>query len=241
MHDADAREPCPGDAKHARPGHVGFLAAPAESAPPEPDDSVAKGCDRRKVQGHRVVVDVATNHRGQPPTHLGDGSGASAAGAAALISCSFARTLLRDVCRKTVNRPFRVFPQTCVKPRKSNVSGLPRPAALSVRRRTGAEFDQSRLVGVQFEPVCRESVAEFGQESPGFLLVLKAHDEVVGVTDHDHVARGLPRASRGPRGRTRSAGRCSPAGVRSLLPAASLSHCASTPHPPARQRSAISG
>ena len=40
---------------------------------------------------------------------------------------SFAIALFRIVRRFTVKRPARVFPQTCVKPRKSNVFGLPSP------------------------------------------------------------------------------------------------------------------
>jgi hypothetical protein len=38
---------------------------------------------------------------------------------------SFACSLFRIVCLTTVNRPFRFFPQMCVKPRKLNVSGFP--------------------------------------------------------------------------------------------------------------------
>jgi hypothetical protein len=34
------------------------------------------------------------------------------------------------VSRTSAKRPFRVFPQTCVKPRKLKVSGLPRPFRL---------------------------------------------------------------------------------------------------------------
>src|SRR3954447_26092253 len=37
------------------------------------------------------------------------------------------------------------------------------------------------------------------QEAPGFVLMLEAHDDVVGIPDHDHVARGLtPSPACGP-------------------------------------------
>ncbi len=42
-----------------------------------------------------------------------------------LTSFSFACILFRIVRRRTANLPFLVFPQTCVKHRKSNVSGFP--------------------------------------------------------------------------------------------------------------------
>jgi hypothetical protein len=44
-----------------------------------------------------------------------------------LTSASFARNRFPDVCRFTANFPFLSFPLICVKPRKSNVSGLPSP------------------------------------------------------------------------------------------------------------------
>src|SRR5215472_11419694 len=47
-----------------------------------------------------------------------------------LMSRSFARMRLRIVLRLTVNRPSLFFPLMCVKPRKSNVSGLPSPLRL---------------------------------------------------------------------------------------------------------------
>ena len=45
----------------------------------------------------------------------------------AFTSLSFARNRFFIVCRRTVKRPFLVFAQMCVKPRKSNVSGSPSP------------------------------------------------------------------------------------------------------------------
>jgi hypothetical protein len=50
----------------------------------------------------------------------------------AFTSRSFACSLFRIVCLTTVNRPFRFFPQMCVKPRTLNVSGFPWPARVDV-------------------------------------------------------------------------------------------------------------
>jgi hypothetical protein len=44
-----------------------------------------------------------------------------------LTILSFARIRFAIVIRLIQNRPLLDFPQMCVKPRKSNVSGLPRP------------------------------------------------------------------------------------------------------------------
>ena len=44
-----------------------------------------------------------------------------------LTSRSFARNRFEIVNRRNPNRPSLVFPQICVNPRKSNVSGLPDP------------------------------------------------------------------------------------------------------------------
>ena len=46
----------------------------------------------------------------------------------AFTSFSFVCSLLRIVCRNTVNRPLRLFfTQLCVKPKKLNASGFPHP------------------------------------------------------------------------------------------------------------------
>src|SRR5438876_8051887 len=44
----------------------------------------------------------------------------------AFTSLSFACSLFRIVCRTTVNRPFRFFPQMCVKPETFDFLGFTR-------------------------------------------------------------------------------------------------------------------
>ena len=48
----------------------------------------------------------------------------------AFTSRSLAAIRLAIVLRRSAKRPVRVFPHMCVKPRKSNVSGRPRPRRL---------------------------------------------------------------------------------------------------------------
>ena len=78
----------------------------------------------------------------------------------ALTSLSFACNLFRIVCRSTVNRPFRFFPQMCVKPRKLNVSGFPCPRACRFSAAIRAELEQPRLLGMQLQAELREPLAQ---------------------------------------------------------------------------------
>src|SRR5215475_13421462 len=101
----------------------------------------------------------------------------------AFTSPSFACNLFRTVCRTTVNRPFRVVPQMCVKPRKLNVSGFPKPAR---RRFSAAEApnSSSRVFSrVQLQVELCESLAQFRQEPLGIRSVFKPHEEVIRVPD----------------------------------------------------------
>ena len=76
----------------------------------------------------------------------------------------------------------------CVKPRKSNVSGLPRPPPLAVQGGEPPELDQPRLVDVQLQAEPREPLAKIGVEPFGVVTMLKAHDEVIREAHDDHVA-----------------------------------------------------
>jgi len=70
---------------------------------------------------------------------------------------------LAIVLRFSMKRPFRFFPQICVKPRKSNVSGRPSPR-LPVPGGVPSELDQACLLGAQLQRDLRESLVQVGQE-----------------------------------------------------------------------------
>src|SRR5213593_1578426 len=97
-------------------------------------------------------------------------------------SFSLACHLERIVCRSTVNRPFRVFAQLCVKPRKLKVSGFPSPRPRRFRSACPTELDEARLVGMQRQAEPREAFAQVDEEAFGFLPMLKSHDEIIGKT-----------------------------------------------------------
>ena len=68
-----------------------------------------------------------------------------------LTSRSFAPMRLRIVLRLTVNRPNLFFPLMCLKPRKSNVSGLPSPLRFRFCSANRPELNPARLIWMQFQ------------------------------------------------------------------------------------------
>ena len=89
-----------------------------------------------------------------------------------LMSRSLACIRLRIVMRRNQNRPPLVNPQKCVKPRKSNVSGFPRPRALRPPGDEPPELDQPSLVGMQVQPELREPLAKISPKSLRIFLIL---------------------------------------------------------------------
>jgi len=79
-----------------------------------------------------------------------------------LTSRSSARVRLEIVTRLSMKRPLLAFAEMCVKPRKLNVSGLPRTPPLAATSGVPPQLDQVRLLGVRFhcglsEPASEES------------------------------------------------------------------------------------
>src|SRR5712691_3731500 len=112
-----------------------------------------------------------------------------------LISRSFADRRSRRLLRRIWNRPCRVRPQIWVKPRKSNVSGLPSP---SLARRAAAERPNviSRVFSgcnVSANSANRSRIMSRKRRPSAVGLVLEADHDVVRIT-HDHHVAGLDRA-----------------------------------------------
>jgi len=78
-----------------------------------------------------VVGHVASHHTVQPTTQMRDRL-VHTAFQFSLILTSAIRIRLAIVTRLSLNRPSLLVPQICVNPRKSNVSGLPRPRSQCV-------------------------------------------------------------------------------------------------------------
>jgi hypothetical protein len=73
------------------------------------------------------------------------------------------------------------------------------PALFAVLRRMAAELDQAGLVRVQRQRELPQPFVHRVSKAASVALMLEAHDCVIGVPDHDHVARGLaPSPALGP-------------------------------------------
>ena len=69
--------------------------------------------------------------------------------------------------------PVLDLPQICVNPRKSNVSGFPRPRAARRRAAYRPNSISRVLSGMQLQPELREPLAKIGQEPPRILPMLE--------------------------------------------------------------------
>ena len=83
--------------------------------------------------------------------------------------------------RRTMNRPKLFFPLMCVKPRKSNVSGLPSP--LRFRSRSAYLPTSIRRVffWVEFQPKFPQSFPEILQKAVRIRLILKSQDDLIRI------------------------------------------------------------
>jgi len=67
---------------------------------------------------------------------------------------------------------------------------LAEPARLAIPRGEPPEFDQPRLLGIQFQVELREPAAKISPEPLGVLPMLEPHHEVISETrDHDVAVR----------------------------------------------------
>ena len=168
------------------------LASTPKRLQPVPSHLVAKGRDGVDVAGHGVVGEMASHHARQPAPLLGDGQVPASLEARSFTCFSFARIRFLMVMRRSQKRPSLVFPQMCVKPKKSNVSGLPRPRS----DRFWAAKRPNSMRRVLSGCSSRLNFANRSRRSCEELLcitkMLEPDDEVIGEPGDDHVAPGVP-------------------------------------------------
>ena len=192
---------------HPLPGHPASLAATPKRLAPEPDDRFAER--RATPRCCRAPRNSGSARSGRwrasvPARGSGD---AMRRRISVLTEISFARIFFLLVTRLSLNRPFLVFAQMCVRPRNSNVSGLPVAAPGSILGGVPPELDQPRLLRMQLQTELREPVAQIGQEPLGVLTMLKARHVVVGEPRRGSRPRARGAAATGrPTGQTRSGG-----------------------------------
>jgi hypothetical protein len=78
----------------------------------------------------------------------------------------------------------------CVNPRKLNVSGLPFPDG-TVFGSEAAELHQTGFLRVNRESELPQSALHGYTEAPGIVSFVEPDDDVIGVSDHYHIACGI--------------------------------------------------
>src|SRR5512144_3074149 len=104
---------------------------------------------------------------------------------------SWAGTRFESVIRLSLKRPFLAFPQICVKPRKRNVSGFPRPRAF---RRSAANLPNSisRVFSVASSRLNSASLPRRSARNRSIISMLEAHHVIVSETHDDQIATRVP-------------------------------------------------
>src|SRR6267154_2130143 len=109
----------------------------------------------------------------------------------AFTSRSLAAIRFAIVLRRSANRPARVFPHMCVKPRNENVSGRPRPRRLLwgslLACRPRAVFDHSRaqpFLDEPQDPLIRDAMLDEPPHPPVVDGVVEATDVSIEYPVH---------------------------------------------------------
>ena len=124
---AGRRQPAGDEPPHPVPAHAAVLTPARQRAMPETAHLKPEDVERVAVRGHTVVADVSCDNRAQPRAHRRDGV-VHASSEHGVHGAQLRLQSLANRLPPTVKRPLlRFFPQICVKPRKLNVSGFPRP------------------------------------------------------------------------------------------------------------------
>jgi hypothetical protein len=144
---AGAGQEAPDDPEHLLPGDVAFVTAPAQAAPPHAGHLVVESLQGVEVQGHRVVVEVPTEDRGQPFTHLGDGV-VPAPPEEHLDLPELGSKPLAHGQPYERETPFPRLPADVREAEEVERLGLTPSLPLSVGRRVATELDQAGLFGM---------------------------------------------------------------------------------------------
>src|SRR5262245_7670715 len=197
MHDARGWEPASGKAPHPLPGDMGLVAAAAEAALPQPDHAAMEGFQSGEIQGHSVVAVVPAEDRSQPLPHLRNGFVPAPSESLLHLPELGPKPLTHGLPYKR-KTPFPRLPANVSEAEEVERLGLAPSVPPATLSRVTAELDQAGLFGMQFQSEPRKTIAQFSPEPPGFPFVLKAHDDVVGIANDDHVAVRMPPPRTGP-------------------------------------------
>src|ERR1700723_3773171 len=191
MTDTDGRKVGLQQGRHTAPRQMVALTAPAQDSPPHLTQRSPEGSDRGAVPRDAVIMHVTENNRTQVRANLGDG----------VVHARFEFGLHRLKLRLP---PFaHRLPQY----REAALSCLPAAvreakevkasrrapitAILPIAPCAAPELDQSRLLGVQFQPKAREPFTQLRKEPLGLDLMLEPNDKIISKTHHDDITASL--------------------------------------------------
>ena len=169
------------------PGGVVLLAAALKRTSPEVHDMVPKCTQTRDVGWHRVVSEVSAHHLAQPLTLLRDrfvhtspqffldGSqlGPHPVPARLPLELEEAPSGVATDVNETKERERLRFAKATLR---------------SIHGRKAAELDHASLARMQRERELLHPLLQVGMKALGVSLVLKAHDNIVGVAHEDNAA-----------------------------------------------------
>ena len=189
--DSRGREPGVEQGPHTRPRQVITLTTAAQNSPPHATDRVTEGTDRRAVHRDAVVTDVAENDRAQIFANHGDGV------VHARFKLGFHRLELRlppfahRLAQHRKAPPSRLPATVREAQEVEAIRCAPITAFLSVQARKATELDESRLLGVQFQPEVREPLAQLSEEPFRLDSMLEPNDKIIRKTYHDDITASL--------------------------------------------------
>lgn len=202
------RQPFASQTFHPFPSDPTALATSFQCSLPQPDQLVAELVQRRRITGHAIVPIVSRNNHSQPLTLLGDG-----------VMHALSQFDGKTSQLRTHALPHRLpqdgeFPSPSLptdmgESQKMKSLQLAFSALDPVLRRKASEFDQARLVRLQFQVELPHPFRQFTLELLRVGSLLEARHKVVGVPDEDNISMRLP-PSPLARPQIEHADRCSP-------------------------------
>ena len=175
---------------HSPPRRLVFLTSSPKRCVPECEDAVAKRADSRPVCWDGMIREKARDDLSQLVSLLWDW----------LMSLPLQRFFdFLEFRAHAVASGFPLeeepaparFPTNHREAKKSESLRSSKTSPSAIDRRVATELDQAGLFRMQRQRELPQPFAHVFPEAPSIGLALKTDDDVVSISHHDHVARGL--------------------------------------------------
>src|SRR2546422_696128 len=188
--DTSRRKPPRDQTGHAVPRQVLPLTATAQNRPPKVPHGLAERAERRTIHGYTVVAGVAQDDRAQVGTLLRDGR-VQALPQFGVHRPQLGLPPLAHRLSQHRGPAFPRLPAAMREAQKVEGSRFPLATLSPISFRIATELDDPRFVVMQSQSELRQTLAQLREKLLRLPTILKAHDEVVGKADDDHVAARL--------------------------------------------------